>query len=314
MNQMSIISDLLIWIENNIEKPLSIDHVAQKSGYSKWHLQRMFKETTGKILGTYIRHRRLTYAALALKLTSKPILDVAMQYRFDSQQTFTRSFKRQFNMTPALYRRSELWDTHGLMSSIALGKEPVAISNPILFYLDNHVFWSVSYKRRCNWKELLQGQDLSRQRFFKDYVQKYLKTEPDFPDRIFLFTEPKPIQNNPDEQEINYVVGVKGHKGVAGCQPFITIPGLYAAFKYKGSHCQFVDFVTQIYLDMLPNLDLKRRNAPSIEIVENCDKYLVCREQVEILQYIEGFYCVPVATENKDILRHVEGSAFLFDR
>jgi len=61
MNQINIISDLIKWIEKNLEQPLSIDAVAEKSGYSKWHLQRMFKKVTGQILGTYIRHRRLTH-------------------------------------------------------------------------------------------------------------------------------------------------------------------------------------------------------------------------------------------------------------
>ena len=36
---------------------------------------------------------------MALRLTSRPILDIALQYRFDSQQTFTRAFKKQFDRT-----------------------------------------------------------------------------------------------------------------------------------------------------------------------------------------------------------------------
>lgn len=53
----------------------------------------MFKEVTGQAIGSYIRSRRLSRAAVALRLTSRPILDIALQYRFDSQQTFTRAFK-----------------------------------------------------------------------------------------------------------------------------------------------------------------------------------------------------------------------------
>ncbi|PPS57908.1 hypothetical protein CRX72_08025 [Pantoea sp. BRM17] len=72
------------------------DEMRVHSGYSKWHLQRMFKEVTGHAIGAYIRARRLSKAAVALRLTSRPILDIALQYRFDSQQTFTRAFKKQF--------------------------------------------------------------------------------------------------------------------------------------------------------------------------------------------------------------------------
>ena len=98
MDQTNIIRDLLAWLDNNLDQPLSLDNVATKAGYSKWHLQRMFKEVTGQAIGSYIRSRRLARAAVALRLTSRPILDIALQYRFDSQQTFTRAFKKQFGL------------------------------------------------------------------------------------------------------------------------------------------------------------------------------------------------------------------------
>lgn len=106
MDQAGIIRDLLIWLEGHLDQPLSLDNVAAKAGYSKWHLQRMFKDVTGHAIGAYIRARRLSKSAVALRLTARPILDIALQYRFDSQQTFTRAFKKQFAQTPALYRRS----------------------------------------------------------------------------------------------------------------------------------------------------------------------------------------------------------------
>jgi len=85
MDQAGIIRDLLIWLEGHLDQPLSLDNVAAKAGYSKWHLQRMFKDVTGHAIGAYIRARRLSKSAVALRLTARPILDIALQYRFDSQ-------------------------------------------------------------------------------------------------------------------------------------------------------------------------------------------------------------------------------------
>ena len=101
-----IISTLTDWIDSNLEKTLSIDEVAAKSGYSKWHLQRMFRSVTKQTLGGYIRERRLTLAAEALRLTQRPVFDIALQYGYDSQQTFSRVFRRQFAQTPTAYRHS----------------------------------------------------------------------------------------------------------------------------------------------------------------------------------------------------------------
>ncbi|MEN5018469.1 superoxide response transcriptional regulator SoxS [Erwinia sp. Eh17-17] len=101
-----IISTLTEWIDSNLEKTLSIDEVAAKSGYSKWHLQRMFRSVTKQTLGGYIRERRLTLAAEALRATQRPVFDIALQYGYDSQQTFSRVFRRQFAQTPTAYRHS----------------------------------------------------------------------------------------------------------------------------------------------------------------------------------------------------------------
>ena len=77
MDQAGIIRDLLIWLEGHLDHPLSLDNVAAKAGYSKWHLQRMFKDVTGHAIGAYIRARRLSKSAVALRLTARPILDIA---------------------------------------------------------------------------------------------------------------------------------------------------------------------------------------------------------------------------------------------
>ncbi len=101
-----IIRTLTDWIDSNLDKTLSIDEVAAKSGYSKWHLQRMFRTVTKQTLGGYIRERRLTLAAEALRKTQRPVFDIAMQYGYDSQQTFSRVFRRQFSQTPTAYRHT----------------------------------------------------------------------------------------------------------------------------------------------------------------------------------------------------------------
>ncbi|EFE93736.1 helix-turn-helix domain-containing protein [Serratia odorifera] len=110
MDRANIIHDLLDWIETHLDQPLLLDNVAAKSGYSKWHLQRMFRSTTGHALGSYIRERRLSKAAQALRSTPRPILDIALQFHFDSQPSFSRAFKKQFGKTPAVYRRTTRWD------------------------------------------------------------------------------------------------------------------------------------------------------------------------------------------------------------
>ncbi|KGT89352.1 helix-turn-helix domain-containing protein [Pantoea sp. EABMAA-21] len=101
----AFIHDLIDWIDNNIEARLDLDTVAGRAGYSKWHLQRMFKEHTGYPLGEYIRNKKLKKSADRLTTTNEPILNVAISLGFDSQQSFNRSFKRQYGVAPGAWRR-----------------------------------------------------------------------------------------------------------------------------------------------------------------------------------------------------------------
>ncbi|SLM62546.1 MULTISPECIES: helix-turn-helix domain-containing protein [Dickeya] len=117
-SMMRFTAELIGWIEGNLDSPLMINDVTRKSGYSKWHLQRLFKKETGLSLGTYIRNRRLSKAAVELKLTSQTIQDVALRYCFDSQQSFTRTFKKHFGISPGHYRKLPSWDFSSLQPSL----------------------------------------------------------------------------------------------------------------------------------------------------------------------------------------------------
>ncbi|MDY0969570.1 superoxide response transcriptional regulator SoxS [Siccibacter turicensis] len=106
MSHQEIVSALTAWIDDHIDQPMNIDVVARKSGYSKWYLQRMFRTVMHQTLGEYIRQRRLLMAAEALRTTERPIFDIAMDYGYVSQQTFSRVFRREFDRTPTDYRHS----------------------------------------------------------------------------------------------------------------------------------------------------------------------------------------------------------------
>lgn len=99
-----IVDVIVDWIDDHLEEGLNIEAVAAKSGYSKWHLQRVFKAQRGTTLATFIRSRRLDQAAQCLVSSSKSIMTISMDLGFSSQQCFQRVFKKHFNVTPRDYR------------------------------------------------------------------------------------------------------------------------------------------------------------------------------------------------------------------
>jgi AraC-like DNA-binding protein len=89
---------------------LDISRVSAISGYSRWYLQRLFKKFCGINLGTYIRYRRLSRSCIALKQSNAKVLDIAMDYGFNSQQSYTRAFKEFIGVSPLKFRKNQTWD------------------------------------------------------------------------------------------------------------------------------------------------------------------------------------------------------------
>ncbi len=58
MIRQKILQQLLEWIECNLEHPISIEDIAQKSGYSRRNIQLLFRNFMHVPLGEYIRKRK----------------------------------------------------------------------------------------------------------------------------------------------------------------------------------------------------------------------------------------------------------------
>jgi AraC family transcriptional regulator len=80
--------------------------VSGQVGYSPHHFLRLFWAVTGETPGAYIRNRRLAEAARLLAEREDRILDIALEYQYQSQAALTRSFKRATGVTPGQYRRA----------------------------------------------------------------------------------------------------------------------------------------------------------------------------------------------------------------
>lgn len=105
-----VIDTITLWINNNLENRLSIDDIAQKAGYSKWYLQKLFVKYHHESLARYIRKKKLAACIKALKSTPVPIITLAVRFHFESQQSFTRSFKGVTGCTPYHCRKRKLSD------------------------------------------------------------------------------------------------------------------------------------------------------------------------------------------------------------
>jgi AraC family transcriptional regulator len=102
-NQLDLIKRAIDFIESNLTNSISVDDVCGAiTNSSPWQFQRLFRLYTADSIGSYLRSRRLTSAAMSLlQNPDQRILDVAVEFQFGSHEAFTRSFKKMFDVTPA---------------------------------------------------------------------------------------------------------------------------------------------------------------------------------------------------------------------
>ncbi|MEM7344845.1 MAG: helix-turn-helix domain-containing protein [Chloroflexota bacterium] len=105
MNTLKQVQIGIDFIETNLDNDITLMQVAQAASMSQWHYQRIFKALTNETLKTYIRSRRLANALDKLLKPDIRIIDIAIEAGFESQESFTRAFKKVYDMTPNTYRK-----------------------------------------------------------------------------------------------------------------------------------------------------------------------------------------------------------------
>ena len=85
---------------------LSLQALANESGYSRVHFVRMFRAATGYSPHNYLLNLKLERAQELLKNPSTSLIDIALDCGFSSHSHMSRLFHKILGVTPTAYRRS----------------------------------------------------------------------------------------------------------------------------------------------------------------------------------------------------------------
>lgn len=258
-------------IERHLREPISLDAIARRAGFSLWHFHRIFAEMTGDSLGSYIRKRRLTAAAEELKNSRRAILDLALDFQFESHEAFTRAFRAAFDVTPSEFRRRGglAWNrTRPRLTLHRLKRlprqtsmEPQIIELPALNLLglttrfigpmspdaDNTNVVPRLYARFCPLIAKLQPQ-------VDKYVYGAVRCPADADRR------------HPDELEYLAAVNVAASRSA---EPPLTLWRLrastYACFTHRGSVAKLGETINYAFGSWLPRSDFVHTGAPNLD-------------------------------------------------
>lgn len=124
-------------IDTHLFKALTLQQIADVACLSPYHFSRQFAARFGQNVMAYVRVRRLHIAARVLASDDdRALVEIAYDCGFDSQEGFTRAFKRAFGTSPGRFRKTGTLDPSEItMTAITtitpdLFMEPAPVKKP----------------------------------------------------------------------------------------------------------------------------------------------------------------------------------------
>ena len=99
------IRDIREYLDQNFDKDIKLDDLADKYNISKYYLSHIFKEQYGTSINNYVISLRITRAKHFLRFTDMTTTEVANRLGYDDANYFIRLFKKIENITPGQYRK-----------------------------------------------------------------------------------------------------------------------------------------------------------------------------------------------------------------
>lgn len=110
------INQVLDFIENHLEDVISLDCLAERAHFSRYHFLRLFQERMGEAPYSYLRRRRLEIGASQLLYSGESVAAIASTCGFETADGFSRAFRQYFGLAPAPWREKRYADTANMVT------------------------------------------------------------------------------------------------------------------------------------------------------------------------------------------------------
>jgi AraC family transcriptional regulator len=103
IQQLLFLQRVIDYIDNHIKEEINLEELAALAGYSPYHFYRIFDKHIGYTVMDYVQKRKLQFALYEL-VQGKKIIQIALDYGFETHSGFTKAFKKCFGSPPSLYK------------------------------------------------------------------------------------------------------------------------------------------------------------------------------------------------------------------
>lgn len=117
------------YIEEHLDSYVSLDLLAEQCGYSALYFHSLFTGIVGEGVKEYQRRLCLQRAANQLLFSEASIMDIALDAGYESQEGFSRAFKKRFTLSPYKFRKLQP-DYSSLIGGRLMHSTAQTISSP----------------------------------------------------------------------------------------------------------------------------------------------------------------------------------------
>lgn len=250
---------IMEYINNNLDKKIAINELAELSNFSPFHFHRITKALLKETIGAYITRIRLEQAAKMIRYSSSTIEEIAYSIGYETPSSLSKRFRAHFGVSPSEYRKGK----ELLIKSKTRMDLNLKIKKPKIVRLESNQ--SIFIKMQGEYQNLDFGTAWGK-------LWSIVKSQKLFTAGIEHIGIPYDDPKVTDATKVRYDACLVIHKvakpdGEVGIKTLKG--GKFAMFHYTGSYKYFSAVYDYIFNDWLMNNEYELRDEPVREKYRN---------------------------------------------
>lgn len=108
LENMDSLEVAIVYMNKNYQKNLQISDIAEYCNMSNSYFAHTFKKFMNEPPMQYLNQIRINHSLELLRKTNMTMNSIAMEIGFPNVKSFNKEFKKQYNLTPHLYKKQNL--------------------------------------------------------------------------------------------------------------------------------------------------------------------------------------------------------------
>ena len=100
-----LICDILDFIDDNINRKITMDELSGHFYFHKDYIMRLFKKEIHSTISDYINKKRVFQSLKDLQLSNDSILYIGLKHGFSSLEHYSEVFHKVMGVSPVIYRK-----------------------------------------------------------------------------------------------------------------------------------------------------------------------------------------------------------------